>query len=98
MLGKEKVYNDDIEVTRGQQMTFWEQVDQQLDRVKQLEERYGPKIKEDDFDPFNDEDLVRDIYERRKGYKFMERAELVKQRVSFFGIYCAGENVEMLYS
>jgi len=98
MLGKEKVVNEDVEETRNKQMSFWEEIEENLEKLEKLEEEYGPFIKGNDFDPFDDEKLTTDTLRKRKDYSFLERSEMLKKRVSFFGIFCAGENIEMVYS
>lgn len=98
MLGKEKVVNEDVEETRNKQMSFWEEIEENLEKLEKLEEEYGPFIKGNDFDPFDDEKLTTDTLRKRKNFSFLERSEMLKKRVSFFGIFCAGENIEMVYS
>ena len=54
------------------------------------------KIKEPPTDFFRDEDYVRNKLETKKQYNFYERAQFLKKRISFFGIYTTAEQVEML--
>lgn len=79
-------------------MDFWDEIEQQLVRLEELDERYASKIKENESDPLDDEKLVTEILKNRNNYEFIQRSNMLKKRVSFFGIFNAGEDIEMIYS
>ena len=97
-MGKEKVFAENVEDDKKKTMEFWEEIELQLERLEQLEKRYGSSIKDIDLDPFEDEKLVTSILEKRRNYRFLERSNMLKKRVSFFGIFSAGEDIEMIYT
>jgi hypothetical protein len=64
-----------------------------------LEKKYGEKYKRFNIkqtaDIFDDLVVTKKLYEERTRYKFMKIAELIKKRISFFGIYSLNDQVEM---
>ena len=73
--------------------------DLQEGELLELEERYGDKYKKFNIkyqnDIFDDLVVTKKLYAERTRYKFMKIAELIKKRISFFGIYSLNDQVDM---
>lgn len=76
-----------------------ELLDIQEEELIELEERYGDKYKKfnikHQMDIFDDLIVTKKLYGERTRYKFMKIAELIKKRISFFGIYSLNDQVDM---
>ena len=74
-------------------------LDNQEEELLHLEEFYGDKYKKFNVkhqtDIFDDLVVTKKLYKERTKYKFMKIAELIKKRISFFGIYSLNDQVEM---
>ena len=74
-------------------------LDNQEEELLHLEEFYGDKYKKFNIkhqtDIFDDLVVTKKLYKERTKYKFMKIAELIKKRISFFGIYSLNDQVEM---
>ena len=74
-------------------------LDNQEEELLHLEEHYGHKYKDFNIkhqtDIFDDLVVTKKLYKERTKYKFMKIAELIKKRISFFGIYSLNDQVEM---
>lgn len=46
-------------------MSFWDEIEDNLEKMEELELEYGPYIKDNEFDPFDDEKLVTKILKKR---------------------------------
>ena len=74
-------------------------LDIQETELLELEDRYGDKYKKFNIkyqnDIFDDLVVTKKLYGERTRYKFMKIAELIKKRISFFGIYSLNDQVVM---
>lgn len=71
-------------------------MDQDYDKLEDLEELFGSKIRNKELDPLDDGHLVSALLEKRMKLSFLERTTMLKKRISFFGIFAAGDNLEIV--
>ena len=61
-----------------------------------LDDKYGGMIDKKNVDFFNDDNKQRRVLKMREQANFLERAVILKKRISFFGIFAANEKIEHL--
>lgn len=99
-MGKSKILVDEDEQRKERRknniLDMWDLIEEDYDKLEELEEMYGDKIKKKHADPFDDSLIVMNILDRRNKMSFLERTAELKRRISFFGVFVIGEDLQLI--
>ena len=87
---------EDVEVTKMKAMEFWDQIDDVIEKMTDLEKEYKGKVDLEPHGHLCDDGMIQKLLKRRQKMGFFERSTALKKRISFYGIYNTKEQYELL--
>ena len=88
---------EDVEAQKLKAMEFWDQIDEVISNMADLEKEYKGKV---DIEPHGylcDDHVIKKVLVDRRKKSFFDRATVLKKRISFYGIYNTSDQYELLH-
>ena len=74
-------------------LDFWDLFDDNFEKLEKLDGKYGGLIDQRNVDFFSDDKQLSRMFKNREQANFLERAVILKKRISFFGIFACFEKI-----
>lgn len=87
---------EDVEATKLKAMEFWDQIDEVIQKMTEIEDEYKGKVDLEPHGHFCDDHLILNILKKRQKKGFFDRASILKKRISFYGIFNTSEQHMLL--